>query len=153
MYEDDLPGTAAFAILLSTPRCDAWRALQTGRIYVRQCPQDAQLSVEELRDMVGREGEAFSNRVLHYAGSLRGTSQYWFKQRSRLIAMVDTLGLPTIFFTHSAADLQWLELARRICPDDPDSSTRRSRAVIENPAIADWFFHQRIHTLRLRNPT
>ncbi len=55
-----------------------WRALQTGRIYVRQHPGDAQLSVDELRDMVGREGESFSNRVLHYAASLRGTKQYWF---------------------------------------------------------------------------
>ena len=35
-------------------------------------------------------------------------------------------------------------MARLICPDDPDSSTSRSRAVIENPAIADWFFHHRI---------
>jgi len=35
--------------------------------------------------------------------------------------MVDTLGLPTIFFTHSAADLQWPELARLICPEDPES--------------------------------
>ena len=120
-----------------------WRALQAGRIYVRQHPRDAQLSVEELRDMVGREGEVFSNRVLHYATSLRGTRQYWFKQRSRLIAMVDTIGLPTIFFTHSAADLQWPELARLICPDDPDSSSSRSKALQENPAIADWFFiHQ-----------
>ena len=59
--------------------------------------------MEELRNMVGREWEAFSNRMLHYAASLRGTRQYWFKQWSRLIAMVDTLGLPTIFFTHSAA--------------------------------------------------
>ncbi len=91
-----------------------WRALQTGRIYVRQHPHDAQLSVEELRDMVGREGEAFSNCVLHYAASLRGMRQYWFRQRSRLIAMhggPDTLGLPTVFFTHSAADLHWPELA------------------------------------------
>ena len=94
--------------------------------------------------MVGREGEAFSNRVLHYASSLRGTRQYWFKQRSRLIAMVDTLGLPTVFFTHSAADLQWPELARLICPDNPDSSSSRSKALQENPAIADWFFHHRI---------
>ena len=39
--------------------------------------------------MVGREGEAFSNRVVHYASSLRGTRQYWFKQRSWLIAKVD----------------------------------------------------------------
>ena len=79
--------------------------------------------------MVGREGEVFSNRMLHYATSLHGTRQYWFKQRSRLIAMVDTIGLPTIFFTHSAADLQWPELACLICPDDPDSSSSRSKAL------------------------
>ena len=94
--------------------------------------------------MVGREGETFSKRVLHYAASLRGTKQYWFRQRSRLMAMVDTLGLPTIFFTHSAADLQWPELARLICPDDPESRSRRTTAVIENPAIADWFFSHRV---------
>ena len=121
-----------------------WRALQTGRIYVRQHPDDAQLSAEELREMVGQEGEAFSSRVLHYASTLRGTRQYWMKQRSRLIAMVDTLGLPTIFFTHSAADLQWPELARLICPQDPESSSSRSKAVTDNPAVADWFFHHRI---------
>ena len=82
-----------------------WHALQTGRIYVCQHFHDAQLSVEELHDMVEHEGEAFSNHVLHYGASLRGTQQYWFKQRSRVIAVVDTLGLPTIFFTNSATDL------------------------------------------------
>lgn len=84
-----------------------WHALQTGRIYVCQNPEDAQLSVDELRDMVGRDGENFSSRVLHYASSLRGTCQYWMQQRRWLIAMVDALGTPTIFFTHSAADFQW----------------------------------------------
>ena len=121
------------------------RTLQAGRIYIRQHPHDAQLSVDELKEMVGCEGVAFSNHVLHYATSLYGTRQYWFKQRSRLIAMVETLGLPTVFFTHCAADLQWPELARLICPDDPDSSSARAKAVRENPAIADRFFHQRIN--------
>ena len=94
--------------------------------------------------MVGREGEFFSNRVLHYAGSLRGTGQYWFKQRSRLISMVDALGLPTVFFTHSAADTQWPELAKLICPNDQHSSSSRNAAIADNPAIADWFFAHRI---------
>ncbi len=59
--------------------------------------------------------------------------------------MVDTLGMPMVFFTHSAADGQWPELAHLICPDDADSSSRRSRAVSENPAIfSDWFFYHRI---------
>ena len=42
-----------------------WRALQTGRVYVKQHPGDAQLSLDELQDMVGRHREAFSSRVLH----------------------------------------------------------------------------------------
>ena len=89
--------------------------------------------------MIGREGDNFANRVLHYGINLCGTKQYWYKQRSILIAMVDTLGLPTIFFTHSAADLQWPELANLIC-SDPASKVSRVKAVIENPAVADWFF-------------
>ena len=121
-----------------------WRALQTGRVYIKQHPEDARLSVDDLRDMVGHEGDQFSKRVLHFASSLRGTRQYWFKQRSRLISMVDTLGLPTIFFTHSAADCQWPELARLVCPQNPDSNSSRTSAVSENPALADWFFYERI---------
>ena len=120
-----------------------WRALQAGRIYVRQHPHDAQLSVEELRGMVGREGETFSNRVLHYATSLRGTRQYWFKQRSRLIAMVDTLGLPTVQRTSSGQNLPAsfvvtiltpvqlaTKLSKRILPSQTGSSTNASSSSL-----------------------
>ena len=111
---------------------------------MKQHPGDAQLSLDELRDMVERQGEAFSDRVLHYASSLRGTKQYWYRQRSRLLATVDTLGLPTIFSTHIAADLKWPELARLICPEDANSRSSRAKAVIENPAKSDWFFYYRV---------
>ena len=87
--------------------------------------------------MVGHKGEAFSNHPLHFSASQHGTRQYWFRQRSSLIAMVDTLGIPTVFFTHSAADHQWPELARLQAPDDSDPNTSRSRAVVNNPAIID----------------
>ena len=92
----------------------SWRGNETGRIYIRQNPVEAHLTVDDLRDMIGREGEVFANKVTHYGASLRGTKQYWFRQRNHLIAMIDTLGLPTIFFTHSAADHQWPELANLI---------------------------------------
>ena len=54
--------------------------------------------------------------------------------------MVDALGLPMVFFTHSAADTQWLELAKLICPNDQHSSSSRNAAIADNPAIVDWFF-------------
>ena len=63
-----LPDTLGFASLHSTPTCAGMHFRQArSTMYVRQHPDDAQLSVEELRDMVGHEGEAFSNCVLHYA--------------------------------------------------------------------------------------
>ncbi len=112
-----------------------WRALQTGRIYIKQHPDDARLSLDEL---VGREGELFSNRVLHYASGLRGTSQYWFKQRSRHGGHPGNAN----GFLHPQCcrwSVAWT------CPSyDADSSSRRSRAVSENPAISDWFFYHRI---------
>ena len=58
--------------------------------------------------------------------------------------MVDALELPTVFFTHSAADTQWPELANLICAHDPNSKSERTQAVIANPAIADLFFFQRV---------
>ena len=120
------------------------RALQNGRIYVRQNPDDGHLSVDELRDMVGHSNQALSNRVLHFGATLRGTRQFWQKQRSRLTAMVDTLGLPTLFFTLSAADLQWPELANLLDVDEPQNSAARSTAVVENPCMTDWFFYHRV---------
>ena len=118
-----------------------WRAIQSGRVYVRKNPEDGQLTTEDLQGMVGDEGECFSQRVLRFAASLRGTRQYWMQQRPRLIAMVDTLGIPTIFFTHSAADLHWPELIQLIDPHN----TGRNDALIENPGLADWFFYHRVH--------
>ena len=53
-----------------------WCALQTGKIYICQNHDDDHLCIEEIRDMVGREGESFSNRILHFPASLRGTWQY-----------------------------------------------------------------------------
>ena len=123
-----------------------WRALQAGRIYIRQHPEDARMTITELHQLVNPT--AFSNKVLHYAATLRGTRPYWMRQRTRLISMVDCLGLPTIFFTHSAADLQWPELAKLICPM-PEDRVAHSKAVIANPAVADWFFYERVrHFIR-----
>ena len=47
-----------------------------------------------------------------------------------------------VFFNHSAADGQWPELAHFICKDSPENSSSCSKAINENPAVADWFFYE-----------
>ena len=61
--------------------------------------------------------------------------------------MVDTLGPPTVFFTHSATDLQWPELANLTCKNSPEDASAHRRVVIDNPAVADWFFLRAIPTI------
>jgi len=51
--------------------------------------------------------------------------------------MVDVLG---IFLTHSAADLQWPELARLAGPQNA-GQTDHNNALIENPTIVDRLFY------------
>lgn len=79
------------------------RALQTGRIYVRQNPHDGHLTVDELKEMVRHGSDGLSNWLLHFGATFQRTRQFWQKQKTQLTAMVDTLGLPTVFFTLSTA--------------------------------------------------
>ena len=71
-----------------------WRALQAGRIYVRQHPHDAQLTVEELRVMKGRCSPTVSS-TMPPVYEERGTTGSNSKVAS-LPWMVDTLGLPSV---------------------------------------------------------
>ena len=109
-------------------------------MYIKQHSNDAKLLLDDLKELVQSEGEQLSKRVLHYASSLRGSRQFWYKQRSRLIIVVDTLSIPIIFFAHCAADGHWPNLARLVFAKNTESSTSRSSAMSSHPAVADCFF-------------
>ena len=36
-----------------------------------------------------------------------------------------------------------------ICQDDPEDASARRHAVIDNPAVADWFFYERVSVTML----
>uniref|UniRef100_A0A1X7UYL0 Helitron helicase-like domain-containing protein n=1 Tax=Amphimedon queenslandica TaxID=400682 RepID=A0A1X7UYL0_AMPQE len=103
---------------LNTEICS--RGNETGQFYMKQHPGKALLTLHDRRDVISWAGERFSKKVLHHGTSQCGTKQYCLKERNKLIAMLDTLRLPTIFFAHSAADHQWPELVSLICPEDQD---------------------------------
>lgn len=93
-----------------------WRALALGEVYVNKNPQDGELSIHAIRDMVESGDMRLASRVSYYAKQIRGTRAYWYTRLKELIAMVKQLGPPTIFFTLSAADLQWPELYALLDP-------------------------------------
>ena len=92
--------------------------------------------------MVNRCETLFAFQVMRFSSSLHKTRQYWCTQRLNLAAMQEALGMPTIFFTLSAADTQWPKfqnLMRHYRPNATQDS-ERIKAVIENPHLTDWFF-------------
>ena len=130
-----------------------WRALETARVFVKQNPSDAALTVEELREMTKTSEKTphFPNKVVHFGKSLHGTKQYWNMQKKNLFAMMEKVGSPSCFFTLSAADLHWPEFFNLAAHYSPDKTAEelhaeyrdRNETLNSNPMPADWLFTKR----------
>ncbi len=140
------------------PRLSYWafniiqrkRILQQSRIFLKQNPGEAHLTIDELCEMVATNNSAtLMSKVSRYVGNIAGTNSYWNKVREELKAIITNVGAPTLFFTFSSADMHWPEshalFGANIETGDVASKTRRQN-VINNPHIVDWFFTQRLES-------
>ena len=119
--------------------------LSQARIYLTQNPEDANLTTEELRQMVGQmTANHLMNRLQRYVAKLQGTKQYWYQRYQELKALITQKGAPTFFFTFSAADNYWPDLHRLLQEPNNAVPSVRIRAVIDNPHITDAFFVSRL---------
>ena len=120
--------------------------------------------------MLSRQAESTSGNTQEMAKCLWMSCRTWWEDRERLspfgcstmhqlcVAPSSTRNIRRVvrspWWTHwvcppsslstGAADLQWPELAQLICSDNPDSKTARAKAVIENPALTEWFFYHQV---------
>ena len=119
--------------------------LSQANIYLRQHPADANMTMEELKDMVNSmSANQMVNRLKRYASKVQGTNQYWYQRLQELLALLEQKGCPTFFFTFSAVDIHWPDLQRLLQNDEGATRSQRAQAVIDNPHLADWFFVQRL---------
>ncbi len=73
-------------------------------VYLQQHSTDAQLTVEDLRDMVGQlSAEQLVHRLQCYAAKVQGSSQYWYQRYQELRALIEK-GPRTFFWMVSSAD-------------------------------------------------
>ena len=111
-------------------------------VYFHHHPADANLTTEDLRDMVGRlSSEQLMSRLQRYAAKVQGSHPYWFQRYCELRTLIEQKGPPTFFWTVSSADNHWPEL-HSLMPHPPNAEdySTRIHAVIDNPHITDWFF-------------
>jgi hypothetical protein len=128
------------------------RSRSRAKIFVRQQHDAGRLTAEDIRALLAENDQHVANQMVRYGSNLRGTRAYWLARRHELMDMIRMKGSPDIFFTLSAADLQWPDLHRHMPKsDDPanDSSPglarqRRRVALNSNPHIAATYLNRRL---------
>lgn len=82
------------------------RALSQGDIYLKHNPGDANLSIDEIQELLRNtdRNNPVLNRIQRYMSTISSTPSYWHNISCQLKAMIDSKGPPHIFFTNSYAD-------------------------------------------------
>jgi ATP-dependent DNA helicase PIF1 len=119
------------------------RALGNAKVYVQQHDEEGRMTAAELLELLKGNDIALANKMMRYGSSLRGTRAYWLQRRQELTDMIRQGKTPHLFFTLSAADLQWADLHRHMpsevevtAGDDAAAKRQRRLALQRNPHIA-----------------
>ena len=120
--------------------------LSQANVYMQQHPEDANLTVEEMKTRIGQlSSNQLMKRLQHYAGKIQGSSQYWFQRYLELKALLEQMGSPTFFWTASAADCHWPELHNLLThTSNPPTYSDRVQAIIDQPHLTDWYFTSKL---------
>jgi len=120
-----------------------WRALQEGKVYIKQNPTDSQITVTDIQERIALDDNHIADRIMQFGKGLRGSRQFWNSRRYELTDMIKQIGVQgLIFFTFSAADLHWPEL-HMLMPTNGNfetSAKQHNQNIINNPHITVWFF-------------
>lgn len=112
-------------------------------VYLHQHPAEANLTTEDLRDMIGHlSAQQLMQQLQCYSAKVQGSSQYWYKQYNELHTLIEQKGPPTFFWTVSSAENYRPEL-HKLMPHSESSKTTDNicvHTVIDNLHITDWFF-------------
>ena len=89
------------------------RFLSQRRVFLRRNTKLENISEENLRRIVSTQGPEFEELISSmqlYNSNIVGSNAYFYKRRRELEALIEVKGIPTAWFTFSAADNHWCDL-------------------------------------------
>ena len=146
-YCDILPKDEFYWRFASHPRFQRHELLTQSRVYIQQHPCDANLTVEQLQEMVGTmRSIQLMNRLQRYATKVLGSKQYWYTRYQELKSLFEQKEPAAFFWTVSSAENYWPEL-HSLLPHPTETNVThgmRVHTVVKSPHITDWFFHSKL---------
>lgn len=139
------------------------RAQSQRGVLIHRNEEFANLTAAEMQAIINEKGERYDALIAKmqaFNSNLNGTPQYLYKARKGLEAIMESEGLPTIWFTLSMADNHWFDLHSLLHRDEkgrttemPTSNTPQEEAkwrrkfIRKYPHIVDAFFFHRVQEL------
>ena len=115
------------------------RILGQGSYFLKQNPSEANLTLDDLKEMLlSNSYNSLMSKLMHYGKNVSGTNAYWSNAREDLKKIIHQKGPPTIFWTLSCADFHWPEFHELFRGDAEITSSERRENVINNPHLLDW---------------
>ncbi|XP_066932700.1 uncharacterized protein [Clytia hemisphaerica] len=137
----------------SHPRFSFWgfnmlyrkRLISQGNFFIKQNPGEANLSIEDLQDLV-RDNDHYvvMKKLQRYSKNVTGTNAYWCDVKEKLKATITQMGTPTIFWTLSMADFHWPDIHDLFSSNDESEYADFRQNIVDNPHIVDWLFTERV---------
>ena len=130
------------------------RATQTGRVFLKRDEEARNMTAEELQQILDAGNRSLEGQLQYFGSTLRGTPQWKNARRFELLDLIEELGMPTFFFTTSAADIHWPDLQLlmmrhegAVVEDGNINSAGRNGRVVRNPHLVSAFFTRRCQLL------
>ena len=130
------------------------RASQTGRVFLRRDEEARDMTAEELQQLLAAGNRSLEYQLQYFGSTLRGTPQWKRARRAELLDVIEEMGMPTFFFTTSAADIHWPDLQLLMmrhegatAQDATIDNTGRNGRVVRNPHLISAFFVRRCQLL------
>ncbi|KAJ3505917.1 hypothetical protein NLJ89_g7163 [Agrocybe chaxingu] len=108
---------------------------------------------KDIQTLLAEGDQQLVSKMVRYGANLWGTRAFWLSRRHELLDMIRVKNSPHLFFTLSAADLQWPDLHKHMPNSDVDANgdlnpraarQRRRTALTQNPHIAAAYLDQRL---------
>ena len=115
------------------------RLISQGNFFIKQNPGEANMSIEDLQDLV-RDNDHYvvMKKLQRYSKNVTGTNAYWCDVKEKLKATITQMGTPTIFWTLSMADFHWPDIHDLFFSNDESESADFRQNIVDNPHIVDW---------------
>ena len=127
-------------------------------VYLSKSPEDANLTEEDMREIVEENGERLRSilaRMSMFIANINGSPAYLHKWKIWLEALMEQEGMCSIWFSLSMADNHWDDLHRALDPkleerdfaDEKEKAKWKRKLVRENPHLVDAFFFRRVNVM------